>query len=64
MEFLKEINQGSREEEGQIGILAIEILNISSRITSPMLRKAEMCRQVQDILDHHHFDKFVLVSHS
>lgn len=63
-EFLKEVNQGRCEEGGQVGILAVEILCISSRLTSPMLPKAEMCRQLRDILDQHQFHKFVLVSHS
>ena len=64
MEFLKELNQGRQEGEGQIGILAIEFLSISSRLTSPMLPKKELCRQLQTILDRHGFHRFVLVSHS
>jgi hypothetical protein len=64
MKFLKELNQGRRDEEGKIGILAVEILPISSRITSPLLRKEEMCQQIRVILRHHGFEKFILVSHS
>lgn len=64
MEFLKELNQGRREEDGRIGILAVEILCISSRLTSPMLPKDEMCSQLREILQRHGFDRFVLVSHS
>jgi len=64
MEFLKEMNQGRRKEDGDIGILAVEILSISSRLTSPILPRAEMCQQLRDILDHHQYHKFVMVSHS
>ena len=62
--FLEELNRGRRDEDGKIGILAVEILPISSRITSPLLRKEEMCQQLQVILRHHAFGKFILVSHS
>lgn len=64
MEFLKELNQGRRAEDGVIGILAVEMLSISSRITSPLPRKQEMCRQLRTILQHHGFERYVLVSHS
>ena len=64
MEFLKELNQDRKEEDGQIGIIAVEILPISSRITSPVLLKDDMCRQLQAVFRRHGFEKFVLVSHS
>ncbi|RVX70315.1 hypothetical protein B0A52_05648 [Exophiala mesophila] len=64
MQLLKEVNLGRRREDGMIGILAIEILPISSRLTPPVLRKEGMCRHLQCILDHHGFDTFILVSHS
>ncbi|KAI1616922.1 hypothetical protein EDD36DRAFT_484606 [Exophiala viscosa] len=64
MEFLKELNQGRRAEDGIIGILAVEMLSISSRITSPLPRKREMCRQLRTILQHHGFERYILVSHS
>jgi hypothetical protein len=64
MQFLQEMNQGRRHQDGKIGILAIEILAISSRITTPVLRKEEMCQQLRSVLHHHGLEKFVLVSHS
>lgn len=64
MEFLKEVNQGRREEDGQVGVLAVEILSISSRLTSLIPPKAEMCRQLRGILDQHGFEEFVVVTHS
>ena len=63
MKFLKELNKGRRVEDGEIGILAVEILPVSSRITAPSLRKEEMCQQLQIILYHHKFEKFVVVSY-
>ncbi|KAI1607825.1 hypothetical protein EDD36DRAFT_459058 [Exophiala viscosa] len=64
MRLLKEVNMGRRDEDGMIGILALEILPISSRITPPLPRKEDMCQQIHCIFDHHGFDKFILVSHS
>lgn len=64
MQLLKEVNQGRRDEDGKIGILAVEVLAISSRIATPVLRKEDICQQLRFILDHHGFEKFVLVSHS
>lgn len=63
MKFLEELNQ-TRQEKEKIGILAVEILSVSSRITPPGPRKEEMCRQLRVILQHHGFEKFVLASHS
>lgn len=64
MEFLKEMNQGRRSEDGEIGILAVEILPISSRFTSSMLPREDMCEQIRSIMDHHHLPKVVLLTHS
>ena len=64
MTFLDGLNEGRRIEDGEIGILAIEILSISSRITAPMPQKHEMCRQIRLILDYHGYEEFFLVSHS
>ncbi|KAK5436177.1 hypothetical protein LTR34_001806 [Exophiala xenobiotica] len=64
MQLLKEVNVGRRDEDGMIGILAVEILPISSRICHPLPRKENMCQQLESVLDSHGFDKFILVSHS
>ena len=63
MQFLRELNQG-RPDDRKIGILAVEILPISSRITPPLLQKEDMCQQLRDVLRYHGFQKFVLASHS
>lgn len=64
MEFLKEVNQGRNEKDGEIGILAVEILPISSRLTSSMMPREEMCRQIEEILDYHRLPEVVLLTHS
>jgi hypothetical protein len=61
--FLAALNKQS-DEDGEVGIIAIEILPISFRITQQALGKEEMCRQIENILLHHGFGSFVLVTHS
>ena len=53
-----------KKNNADVGIIALEIMPISFRITNPVLEKAEMCRQISLILEAHGWDKFVLVSHS
>ena len=48
----------------QVGIIAIEIMPVSFRITHSALRNDEMCDEIQAILNYHEFEKPVLVSHS
>lgn len=64
--FLEEINKFDPQagDDGQVGILAIELMPISFRITGPILDRDEICRQINIILQRHGFDKVVLASHS
>jgi pimeloyl-ACP methyl ester carboxylesterase len=62
--FLAELNPSNADGDGDVGIIAVEILNISFRITNGTLGKDEFCRQLLAILEHHGYDQFVLVSHS
>ncbi|KAI1413113.1 hypothetical protein F5Y13DRAFT_31255 [Hypoxylon sp. FL1857] len=64
--FLTRLNSesGGENGQGQIGIIAIEILPISFRLTGPPLSRPEFLRQIATILDAHGWDRFVLVSHS
>lgn len=66
IDFLAEVNadDGPDASDGQLGIIAIEILSISSRITSETMLKDEMCDEVRRIMEAHGWGKFVLVSHS
>lgn len=66
--FLSEINptlQGHTDsEDGHVGVLAVEIMPISFRITHNALDRDEMCIELRQILADHDYDRFVLVSHS
>jgi pimeloyl-ACP methyl ester carboxylesterase len=64
--FLSEINAHDplAAQDGEVGIIAIELMPISFRITGPILDRDEICRQVNMILERHGFDKVVLASHS
>ncbi len=62
--FLAELNQGLDDAEGEVSIIAIEIMSISLRITHPTLEKDEICEEILSILKEHGWDKTVLISHS
>lgn len=47
-----------------IGMIALEILPISSRITGPFLQEAETTREIQRILNKHGWTRCVVMSHS
>ncbi|EME45069.1 hypothetical protein DOTSEDRAFT_87522 [Dothistroma septosporum NZE10] len=52
-------------EDDHVGIIAVEILQISSRLSTPILRRAEFLTQITTIIDQHFGSgPFVLVSHS
>ncbi|KAK3346617.1 hypothetical protein B0T25DRAFT_282291 [Lasiosphaeria hispida] len=63
--FLTELTS-SPDGGGDIGILALEILPVSTRLTSPLLTRTEFLSHLATILDAHPDwkDGFVLVSHS
>lgn len=65
---MADLNSKAGLEDGgpddQVGIIAIEIMPISFRITYPALSKGQMCAEIATILAHHGWDKVVLVSHS
>ncbi|KAJ5888714.1 hypothetical protein N7495_008755 [Penicillium taxi] len=50
--------------DGQVGIIALEIMSISSRITYPALQKDIMINEIMEIMRYHGWTRFVLVSHS
>ncbi|EJP61516.1 uncharacterized protein BBA_09540 [Beauveria bassiana ARSEF 2860] len=53
-----------RSLDGQLGIIAIEIMSVSSRITAEAMSKEQICNEIRHILEAHGWDKCVLVSHS
>lgn len=64
--FLSRLNSEpwKKDGEGDIGIIALEILPVSFRLTEAPLTKHEFLKQITTILNAHGWDKFVLVSHS
>lgn len=68
--FLSQLNSVSGVESAdpdeQVGIIAIEIMPVSFRITHSALSRAEMCSEIEQILLNHLTpgQKCVLVSHS
>ncbi|KAI9825675.1 MAG: hypothetical protein M1832_001019 [Thelocarpon impressellum] len=62
--FLTRLNAAHPEEEGEPGIIALEIMPVSFRMTGPVLEKEVMCRHVYSIMLKHGWDRFVLVTHS
>lgn len=66
--FLADINANSGPDsdasDGEVGIIAIEIMSVSSRITAEAMSKDEMCDEVCRVIKAHGWEKFVLVSHS
>ncbi|TIA20437.1 hypothetical protein D6C80_02436 [Aureobasidium pullulans] len=67
VDLLGEINKdlkGTDSDDESVGIIAIEIMPISFRLTGQALLKQEMCAEIDKILKLHGWDKFVLISHS
>ncbi|KAH7168459.1 hypothetical protein DER46DRAFT_528048 [Fusarium sp. MPI-SDFR-AT-0072] len=61
--FLADINAHDGAD-GDIGIIAVEILSVSSRITCQAMLKQEICEEINRILSSHGWKSCVLVSHS
>ena len=53
-----------RAQDPEVGIIALEILPISSRITHSALDKEAMCAEINAILEFHGWEKIVLAAHS
>ena len=53
-----------KDDDGEVGIIAIELMAISMRITRGILPRAEMVREILKILEFHQWDEFVIMGHS
>lgn len=63
--FLDELAAGLADsEDGDVGVIALEIMPISFRLTHAALSKDIMTTEVHSILKHHGWEKVVLVTHS
>lgn len=63
VEFLAELNKYD-DPEDQIGVIAVEIMPVSFRMTHPVLDKDVLCSELHKIIEKHGWLDFVLVSHS
>lgn len=57
------LNEGT-SADGEVGILAIEILQVSSRLTNAIPTREQLLDQLTRVLDFHGYSRFVMVSHS
>ncbi|KAF2094527.1 hypothetical protein NA57DRAFT_46698 [Rhizodiscina lignyota] len=66
IDFLLQLNEENDEDEehGQIGIIAVEIMPVSFRITHAAMERQDICEEIRQILAAHNWDQFVMVSHS
>ncbi|KAF7561453.1 hypothetical protein G7046_g2698 [Stylonectria norvegica] len=62
--FLADIHKASKSSQGDVGIIAIEVLPVSFRLTSPIPDKTEFLEEITKILDHHCWENFTVVAHS
>lgn len=64
--FLDELNRANipQSDDDEVGIIVLELMPISFRITTQMPSQAELCAQIHSILRKHNWDRFVLVAHS
>ena len=65
--FLHEVDtalNSHNPNDGEVGILAIELLQISSRLTHPIPTREEFLQQLIKILDFHGYSRYILASHS
>ncbi|KAI1430302.1 alpha beta hydrolase fold family [Xylaria sp. FL1777] len=62
--FLRDLMENDSNSDGQVGIIALEIMPISMRITRGIPPRKELLREIVTILNHHGWDRFVVLGHS
>lgn len=64
--FLRDLSERANSfcVDGQIGVLALELMPISTRITASLPGQEAMVRQIRLILQTHGWTDFVIVAHS
>jgi pimeloyl-ACP methyl ester carboxylesterase len=62
--FLAALNEDEDSSDGQQGIIAVEMMSISSRITGEAHSKDVVSKDIHCILKSHGWDKVLLVTHS
>lgn len=61
--FLREINKGLPSYE-EIGVIALEIMPVSFRLSPAPLSASELSKEISKILEYHGYDRVVLAVHS
>lgn len=64
MRFLAQVRKASKSNGKGVGIIAVELLPISFRLTEPLPSRIELVEQMARILDFHQWKEITLVSHS
>lgn len=59
--FFRNFIDNETKEDGQMGIIALEIMSIAMCMTTPSLHRDEILREILRILDHHGWGKCVIV---
>jgi pimeloyl-ACP methyl ester carboxylesterase len=62
--FFRDFIKKDGANDGQTGIIAVELMPIIIRITKGILSKPETLAEILKILDHHGWDKFSVMGHS
>lgn len=62
--FLADLRAAKLRNDGSCGIIAIELLPISFRLTQPMPRRDELMVQLGAVLRHHGWGDFTVCAHS
>lgn len=62
--FLRDLNLELTAADGTVGIIALELLSVSSRLTRGALCRKGTVREIEAVIQHHGWKKFVLVTHS
>lgn len=64
LDTLADLCKQADDTDGNVGVLVLELLPISSRLTQPILHREDFLKQITAILDEHAYHDFVLASHS
>lgn len=65
VKFLAELNlKDGLDGDDDVGIIAVELMPVSFRITHAALEKDQICDEIRQIVARHGWKDFVLVSHS
>ncbi|KAL8998554.1 MAG: hypothetical protein Q9169_002394 [Polycauliona sp. 2 TL-2023] len=62
--YMRLMSEFVSASNGTIDFIALEIMPISFRITHAPMRQEELCAEILAILNHHGYDRFVLIGQS